>query len=129
MPRLIDAEAVLNIIRDYFVELTEEKAEEYGADEIPMGVINPYLEMNKMLRTKVKQIPTVDAVPTEFHDKCMEIEIQKRFDLELNSERVVRCKDCKFYWKNDRNSKGVVCLATPKDDAFCSEGERRKDER
>ena len=41
---------------------------------------------------------------------------------------VVRCKDCKFYWKNNRDSDGVVCLATPKDDAFCSEGERREDE-
>ena len=40
--------------------------------------------------------------------------------------RVVRCKDCKFYWKNNRDSDGVVCLATPKDDAFCSEGERRE---
>lgn len=41
--------------------------------------------------------------------------------------RVVRCKDCKFYWKNNRNGNGVVCLATPKDDAFCSEGKRRED--
>ena len=24
--------------------------------------------------------PTVDAVPTEFHDKCLQIEIQKRFN-------------------------------------------------
>lgn len=40
---------------------------------------------------------------------------------------IVRCKDCKFYWKNDRDSNGVVCLATPKDDAYCSEGERRED--
>ena len=86
MPRLIDADAVLDTIRDYFVELAEEREKEYGADEIPMGVINPYLEMNKMLRTKVKQIPTVDAVPTEFHDKCMEIEIEKRFELELKEK-------------------------------------------
>lgn len=83
MPRLIDADAVLDAIRDYFVELTEEKAEEYGEGEIPFGVINPYLEMNKALRTMVRQIPTVDAVPTEFHDKCMQIEIEKRFELEL----------------------------------------------
>lgn len=40
---------------------------------------------------------------------------------------VVHCKDCKFYWKNSRNVDGVVCLATPRDDAFCSEGERRED--
>ena len=29
--------------------------------------------------------PTVDAVPTEFHNKCMEIEIEKRFELELKN--------------------------------------------
>lgn len=42
--------------------------------------------------------------------------------------RPIRCKDCKFYWKNNRDSGGVVCLATPKDDAFCSEGERKDDD-
>lgn len=46
---------------------------------------------------------------------------------------VVRCKDCKHYWKNWKDGEpswgdGVaVCLASPKDDAFCSEGERRDD--
>ena len=39
---------------------------------------------------------------------------------------VVRCKDCKHYWKNTRVSdEPVVCLASAKDDAFCSEGERK----
>lgn len=44
---------------------------------------------------------------------------------------VVRCKDCKFYWKNmkDNTDEPVpVCLASPKIDAFCSEGERKDDE-
>ena len=27
-------------------------------------------------------MPTIEAVPTEFHDKCQQIEIQKRFKLE-----------------------------------------------
>ncbi len=46
---------------------------------------------------------------------------------------VVRCKDCKHYWKNwkdgepDCGDEVAVCLASPKDDAFCSEGERRED--
>lgn len=41
-------------------------------------------------------------------------------------QEIVRCKDCRHYWKNgDDNSKGAVCLASPKDDAFCSEGERK----
>lgn len=41
---------------------------------------------------------------------------------------IIRCKDCKHYWKNWKNDKPddecAVCLASPKDDAFCSEGER-----
>lgn len=41
---------------------------------------------------------------------------------------LVRCKDCRHYWKNGGdNSKGAVCLASPRDDAFCSEGERKDD--
>ena len=84
-------------------------------------------EAKRNFDTIIDVQPTVDAVPTDFHDRCMEIEIQKRMDLELNAERVVRCKDCKFYWKNSRNADGVVCLATPRDDAFCSEGERKED--
>ena len=48
-------------------------------------------------------------------------------EYEVDAEPVVRCRDCKFYWKNDRDSDGVVCLASPRDDAFCSEGERRED--
>ena len=46
-------------------------------------------------------------------------------------KRLVRCKDCKFYWKNmkDNIDEPVpVCLASPKIDAFCSEGERKDDE-
>lgn len=48
--------------------------------------------------------------------------------------KVVRCKECIHYWKNwkdgepDCGDEVAVCLASPKDDAFCSEGERRKDE-
>ena len=41
---------------------------------------------------------------------------------------IVRCKDCKHYWKNNPSDGIPVCLASPKDDAFCSEGERKEDE-
>lgn len=61
--------------------------------------INAYLQKNS-----VNHILTVDAV------------------------EVVRCKDCKHYWKNNPSDDVPVCLASPKDDAFCSEGERREDE-
>ena len=46
---------------------------------------------------------------------------------------IVRCKECIHYWKNwkdgesDCGDEPAVCLASPKDDAFCSEGERRDD--
>ena len=39
---------------------------------------------------------------------------------------VVRCKDCIHYWKNKPSDDVPVCLASPKDDAFCSEGERKE---
>ena len=40
---------------------------------------------------------------------------------------VVRCKDCIHYWKNKPSADIPVCLASPKDDAFCSEGERKEE--
>lgn len=47
----------------------------------------------------------------------------------LIGEELVRCADCKHYWKNHKDGDSVpVCLASPKDDAFCSEGERKDDE-
>ena len=46
----------------------------------------------------------------------------------VDAAEVVRCKDCKRYWKNSVMTDVPVCLASPKDDAFCSEGERRKDD-
>lgn len=62
----------------------------------------PYEEINA--RMVIANAPTVDAV------------------------EVVRCKDCKHYWKNNPSDDVPVCLASPRDDAFCSEGERREDE-
>lgn len=35
---------------------------------------------------QIDEQPTVDAVPTEFHDRCMQIEIEKRFELELKEK-------------------------------------------
>lgn len=47
----------------------------------------------------------------------------------VDAVEVVRCKDCKHYWKNNPSDGVPVCLASPKDDAFCSEGERKEDVR
>ena len=75
--------------------------------------VSELVEQKKVFDTIIDVQPTVEQPQTNATENMVEI---------------VRCKDCKFYWKNDRNSKGVVCLATPKDDAFCSEGERKEDE-
>ena len=46
---------------------------------------------------------------------------------------IVRCEECVHYWKNfkdgepDYGDEVAMCLCSPKDDAFCSEGERRED--
>lgn len=72
--------------------------------------------------------PTADVVPMDFHDRCMEIEIQKR----MNMVEVVRCKDCKYYTLKPQqtsrvtsvrrcNRSAIVCT---KPDDFCSFGER-----
>lgn len=49
----------------------------------------------------------------------------------LGYKELVRCKDCIHYWKNwkdeEPDDEVAVCLASPRDDAFCSEGERRND--
>ena len=46
----------------------------------------------------------------------------------LDAVEVVRCKDCKYYWKNSVMTNVPLCLASPREDAFCSDGEREEDE-
>ena len=43
----------------------------------------------------------------------------------IDMVEVVRCKDCKHYWKNKPSDDVPVCLASPRDDAYCSEGEKK----
>lgn len=52
-----------------------------------------------------------------------------------SGKELVRCKDCKYYWKNSKYKSNMedmedvaMCLASPSDDAFCSDGERKDDE-
>ena len=54
------------------------------------------------------------------------VEVEDASDVDV--VEVVRCKDCIHYWKNKPSDDVPVCLASPKDDAFCSEGERKEDE-
>ena len=100
----------------------------YAWWEIGDGEIT-YAEAKKRFDTIIDVQPTVDAVPTEFHDKCMQIEIEKRMEVELNSERVVRCKDCIYY--GDHGDGEMACammiLYPNKPTDYCSLGERRED--
>ena len=79
-----------------------EKLAEYKASDVSEIMVWQQ-GWNDAIDTIMNEEPTVDAVP------------------------VVRCKDCKHYWKNKPSDDIPVCLASPKDDAFCSEGERRED--
>ena len=77
-----------------------------------------------------------DALIADFKGQ-FEDELNETVAVEITKEqptvdvvKVVRCKDCVHYWKNqkdeDYSDDVAVCLASPKDDAFCSEGERGK---
>ena len=41
-----------------------------------------WYEHASVIEKSLRAIPAVDAVPMDFHDRCMQIEIQKRHDLE-----------------------------------------------
>ena len=68
--------------------------------------------------------------PQDAHTMVYETKKMTDF-LTADVAEIVRCKDCKHYWKNwkdgEPDDEVAVCLASPKDDAFCSEGERRDD--
>ena len=62
-----------------------------------------YKEALKLVLSKIRNAPTVDAVP------------------------VVRCKDCTYY---DHSYEGDFCSSTGAgmdEDGYCSDGERRED--
>ena len=96
----------------------------YAWWEIGDGEIT-YAEAKKRFDTIIDVQPTVDAVPTEFHDRCMEIEIRKRMDLELNSVEVVRCDDCIYRDGKTPGQPNILCWQMHADD-FCSYGTKRE---
>ena len=77
----------------------------------------------------IRDLPSIDAVPTWFHDKCMQEEIKKRFGM----EEVVHCKDCAWHtsynecthrhWDVSQETQYPVVY----EDDFCSYGERREE--
>lgn len=62
-----------------------------------------YIALNKAI-TMLDEQPTVDAVP------------------------VVRCKDCRYWWEEERQCKGEMGFARHWEaDDYCSNGERREE--
>ena len=79
----------------------------------------------------IMDAPTIDAVPREWHDKCMQIEIDKRIDMceACNCVEVVRCKECKYAGRNRGIHYHCDYMNTwNEEEYYCSYGERREDE-
>ena len=88
-----------------------------GDTEVWRGV---YIDPAKAYQV-LRELPSVDAVPTWFHDKCMQEEIKKRFGM----EEVVRCKDCNHY--DDGLCRRWKWSHVTDEDSFCSSAERREE--
>lgn len=87
-----------------------------------------YLIATSNAREAVKGIPAADVVPRDWHDRCMEIEIQNRIAADVRP--VVLCRDCRYSEKGDKdflycNTWDAWNVPT---DGFCSFGERDKTE-
>ena len=97
------------------------------------------ISFDKIDNTKyIEKTPTIDAVPREWHDKCMQIEIDKRINMceACNCVEVVRCKEC-VHWKKVAEDDGkpiYECFLIDDtafaifEDNYCSYGERREDD-
>ncbi len=76
------------------------------------------VENGKMMhRTRLKLAKPINEIDIDLEENTLEAE---------GYIKVVRCKDCKYYWKNNKyknNTNSIpVCLASPSDNAFCSDG-------
>lgn len=117
MPRLIDATELLTKVNNA-IENNKDLIDEWFANLIT-DIID---EQPTVQVEKGEKMQTIDK-PIWNTGLINNGKLEQVYEMVA----VVRCKDCKFYWKNNRDSDGVVCLATPKDDAYCSEGERKED--
>lgn len=97
---------------------------------IQMGIVYGE-DIGKAFADIVRNAPTIDAVPREWHDKCMQIEIDKRIDMceACNCVEVVRCKECKYAGRNRGIHYHCDYMNTwNEEEYYCSYGERREDE-
>ena len=113
--------AVINIPKENFAYLREDigwgehviKCISSELAERIMGI----LEREEEIVVKQSDLRVSEFMPTN------SVEYRRQ----INWSPLVRCKDCKHYWKNNPSDDVPACLASPKDDAFCSEGERKED--
>ena len=79
---------------------------------------------------KVQSLPAAEVVPIDFHERCLQIEIQKRMALEkADAREVVLCKDCRHRDPEDHKcdcggTERQGCPFKVADDYFCAYGER-----
>ena len=95
-------------------------------DLLAAAVEVEYLGRPRMMvsAAKIGMMPSIEAVPMEYHDKVCE-EMARRHQaeiLELTSDRIVRCKECKHIYTMDCAFYEVGDNVKPDD--FCSYGER-----
>lgn len=82
----------------------------------------------------LEKLPAADVVPKDFHERCLQIEIQKRMALEKADVReVVLCKDCYAYRKDkelaeasylDGEKYCALIRCEMPEDGFCWYGKR-----
>jgi hypothetical protein len=83
---------------------------------------------------KINTMPTIEAVPKEFHDKTCEAMAKRHQEEIADMVSVVRCKECRYCKRKKGTFKGEPiifyrCEENNRDvdsDDFCSYGERRE---
>lgn len=61
------------------------------------------LMVNKLLCKKIREIPAAEVVPMDFHERCLQIEIEKRMNMERKKAEWretemnrVMCTECNY---------------------------------
>lgn len=81
-----------------------------------------YEDVEVVYANDIYNAPTIDAVPRKDYE-----ELERHF---VNWEPVVRCKDCRWWTKQEKSIQGRCALAGiyPTGSWYCGNGERKDDE-
>ena len=121
MSRYIEADAVITAIAE-FNKYEDELEYPYASDDL-----EEYKDDARLLIEDAPSIDLADYVPKDFHDKTCEAMAKRHQEEIADMVRVVRCKECKEWDKNDHEcylDRGGLYF--PNADDFCSCGERRE---